>query len=244
MAMKNLKILSIAMIGILILGLTLHKVIASTQYTPEEIATHDTSTSCWVIYDNAVYDITTYLPIHNQRYSDISSWCGTDITQPFDSERKHLTTTTKNLLETFRVGTLSTATVTPTTTTDNTTSDSTQITETTTITKNNPYNLLVPVLIATILYWGHYIFAFKINKPPRVKFFNAFWNTMLLLSFIIPTLGFGVIMILQYQFPTLANSSFDFLYWHVELSLFMGIVGLFHFIKRIKIYWAQIRKNA
>ena len=227
------------MLGILILSLTLHKVIAATQYTADEVAAHDTSTSCWVIYDSTIYDITTYLPIHNQRYSNITSWCGTDITQAFDNERKHLSTTTKNLLETFRIGTLSTTTTTTTSTpaTNTTTSDSTQ-----SITKTNPYNLLIPVLIATILYWGHYIFAFKISNPPKGKFFNAFWNTMLLLSFIIPTLGFGIIMILQYQFPTLANSSFDFLYWHVELSLFMGTVGLFHFLKRIKIYWTQIKK--
>ncbi len=244
MTMKNRKTLGITILGILILGLTLHKVIASTQYTSEEVATHDTSTSCWVIYDSNVYDITTYLNIHNQRYSNITSWCGTDIAQAFDSERKHLTTTTQNLLETFRVGTLSTATETPVTTTDNTTSDPTQVTETITTTKNNPYNLLIPILIATILYWGHYIFAFKISNPPKGKFFNAFWNTMLLLSFLIPTLGFGIIMILQYQVPALANSSFNFLYWHVELSLFMGTVGLFHFLKRIKIYWTQIKKNA
>lgn len=241
-----MKTLGITILGILILGLTLHKVIAATQYTSGEVATHDTSTSCWVTYDGAVYDITTYLNIHNQRYSNITSWCGTDITQSFDNERKHLSTTTKNLLETFRIGTLSTTatTTTSTPTTNTTTSDSTQTTETISTSKNNPYNILIPVLIATILYWGHYIFAFKISNPPKGKFFNAFWNTMLLLSFLIPTLGFGIIMILQYQVPSLANSSFNFLYWHVELSLFMGTVGLFHFLKRIKIYWAQIKKNA
>ena len=237
MAMKNLKSIGITIFGILILGLTLHKVIAATQYTSEQVASHNTSTSCWMIYDDEVYDITTYLPIHNQRYSNITSWCGTDITQDFDNERKHLSTTTKNLLETFRIGTLSsTATSTSTTTTSNTT-------ENTSSTSTNPYNLLIPILIATILYWGHYIFAFKISKPQRGKFFNAFWNTMLVLSFLIPTLGFGIIMILQYQIPSLASSSFDFLYWHVELSLFMGTIGLFHFLKRIKIYWAQIKKN-
>ncbi len=236
MAMKNLKIFGITIIGILILGLTLHKVIAATQYTSDQVASHNTSASCWMIYDSTIYDITTYLPIHNQRYSNITSWCGTDITQDFDNERKHLSTTTKNLLETFRIGTLSSIN----TTTSTTTSDTT---ENTSSTSTNPYNLLIPVLIATILYWGHYIYAFKISKPQKGKFFNAFWNTMLVLSFLIPTLGFGIIMILQYQIPSLASSSFDFIYWHVELSLFMGAVGLFHFLKRIKIYWAQIKRN-
>lgn len=241
MAMKNLKNLGITIIGVLILSLTIHKVIAATQYTSEQVATHSTSANCWVIYNDAVYDITTYLPIHNQRYSNITSWCGTDITQDFDNERKHLSTTTKNLLETFKIGSLSSANTTTSTTTSTTTTSDT--TESTSSTSANPYNLLIPVLIATILYWGHYIYAFKISKPQKGKFFNAFWNTMLVLSFLIPTLGFGIIMILQYQIPSLASSSFDFLYWHVELSLFMGTVGLFHFIKRIKIYWAQIKKN-
>lgn len=246
--MKKQKLFSIIPLGLLILGLTLHNVIADTQYTSAQVSEHNSADDCWVIYEQGVYDITTYLPIHNQRYSNITSWCGTDMTDDYNKERKH-TNSTDNLLETFRVGTLTAETQ----TTETTVSDTKEVENTSTTTSNadtedqtstNPYNLLAPILIATIFYWGHYIYAFKICKPQKGKAFNAFWNTMLALSFLIPTLGFGIIMILQYQVPTLASSSFDFLYWHVELSLFMGTVGLFHFLKRIKIYWAQLKKNA
>ena len=239
--MKKLRTLGIIILGILGLGLTLHKVIAATQYTSSQVAEHSTSSSCWVIYNTGVYDITTYLTIHNQRYSNITSWCGTDITTAYDSERKH-NSSADSLLETFKIGALSSAT--NTTVDVTTTTTETQNTDTTESSKStNPYNLWVPILIATILYWGHYLYAFKISKPPKAKTFNALWNTILILSFLIPTLGFGIIMILQYQVQSLAQSQFNFLYWHVELSLLMGTVGLFHFLKRARIYLAQLKNN-
>jgi hypothetical protein len=47
----------------------------SGKITAEELAAHNTRKDCWVAYDGAVYDITSYLPMHPKM--DISEYCGT-----------------------------------------------------------------------------------------------------------------------------------------------------------------------
>lgn len=228
----------------IILPISAHFVLATTNsYTEAEVAQHNTSSSCWVIYENNVYDITTYLNIHNQRYQNITSWCGTDMTTDFDNVRKHEGSAT-TLLETFKIGALTSTTTTSTSTNTTDTSSDTATTQATTetdtttqtVTTTNPYNLLFPLILATVLYWGSLIIL-----KNNIKKFNGFWNTILLLTFVIPSLGFGIIMMLQYQYPSLANINFRFLYWHVELSVFMGALAVFHFLRRMKIYFLQVK---
>lgn len=246
--MKNIKktILTLAVITIGLISV--HKVIASTEYTESEVTQHDTSNNCWAIYEDGVYDITTYLNIHNQRYSDITSWCGTDMTADFDSVRKHQGEAT-TLLESFKVGILTTTTSAATTNTIPVTTTSEQTPpEVVTLIEEaavedieaqyNPYNLMLPLVLGILLYWGSLLIFGK-----HLKQFNAFWNTILLLTFIIPSFGFGIFMMLQYQFPALMDINFRFMYWHVELSVFMGVLGISHFIRRIKIYLMQIKKQ-
>lgn len=239
--MKNIKkfalIISVIIIGVI----SVHKVIASTEYTKTDITQHNTSNSCWVIYNNGVYDITTYLNIHNQRYENITSWCGTDITASFNSIRKHQGEAT-TLLESFKVGvitTTTTSTSTADTTQETTPSDVTTTSEQTTNKTNsyNPYNLVLPLILGIILYWGS-LLVFKKN----IKRFNAIWNTTLFVTFLIPSFGFGLFMMLQYQFPSLMDINFRFMYWHVELSVFMGVLAISHFIRRLKIYFLQLKK--
>jgi len=38
----------------------------------------------------------------------------------------------------------------------------------------------------------------------------------------------------------LYNIDFEFMYWHVELSLVMGAVAISHFIQRIVVYFKQV----
>ena len=221
--------------------LSVHKALAATTYTTNDVASHNTSNSCWVIYNGGVYDITTYLNIHNQRYQNITSWCGTDITTDFDSIRKHQGTAT-TLLETFKVGILATES----NTTSSNTQDQSSTTNTTKTQNTNPYNWIIPFITGIILYWStkYYFFSKNENKPKwaTVKNFNGFWNTLLLLFFFIPTFGFGIYMILQYTYPSLANTDFNFLYWHVELSVFMGALGISHFLQRSRTYLIEIKK--
>lgn len=248
--MKKINKILVTVVTLIIGVISVHQVIAATPYTTSDVAQHNTSSSCWAIYDNGVYDITTYLAIHNQRYYDITSWCGTDITTNFDNIAKHRGTA-QTLLESFKIGILSTSTdsksTTNTTSSDNTTNNTSTTqtdTPTTSIQAKNPYNFLLPLILGIVLYWGHHIIVFnrKTPNPKWIKAFNAFWNTLLVLTLLIPSFGFGIIMILQYQFPSLANSSFNFMYWHVELSVFMGVLAISHFIHRIRIYLIQIKK--
>jgi len=240
--MKNIKKTVVTLAVILIGLISVHKVIASTEYTESEVAQHNTTSSCWAIYENGVYDITTYLNIHNLRYSDITSWCGTDMTADFDSVRKHQGEATA-LLESFKIGVLTTTTSTSVTntipetaTSEQTTSDVLTTVEEKTI--YNPYNLVLPLILGILLYWGSLLIFGK-----HLKQFNAFWNTMLLLTFIIPSFGFGIFMMLQYQYPSLMDINFKFMYWHVELSVFMGVLGISHFIRRLKIYLMQLKQR-
>jgi hypothetical protein len=102
----------------------------------------------------------------------------------------------------------------------------------------SPYNLFLPLFSSLILYWVSYF----IFKKKSLKNFNGFWNTVLLLTFVIPSFGFGIYMMLQYRFSELREVDFDFMYWHVELSVVMGAIALSHFIQRLKQYLVQLGK--
>lgn len=237
--MKNTKKLLLILAIITIGAVSVHKVIASTEYTKAEVAQHNTSSSCWAIYENGVYDITTYLSIHNQKYEDITTWCGTDMTTSFDGVRKHLVEAT-TLLESFKIGILTTTPIDTTTGTSDTTEITNSEVKTTnnTATTYNPYNLGLPIIFGVLLYWGSLLIFKK-----HIKQFNAFWNTLLLLTFLIPSFGFGIFMILQYQFPSLMDIDFKFMYWHVEFSVLMGVLAISHFIRRSKIYLLQLKQQ-
>lgn len=232
-----------------------HQIIASSGYTKAEVAKHNTSSSCWTIYNGGVYDITTYLALHNNNYYNITPWCGTDITSNYNATGH--SAKASNLLATFKIGVLTTTpttTSTPSSTSTTKTDDDavtvTPVVETTTptvtdtnttavldvTTSHNPYNLLLPLILGIILYWGSLLIFSK-----KLKQFNAFWNTLLILTFLIPSFGFGIFMMLQYQFPSLMKIDFRFLYWHVELSVFMGVLAMSHFIRRLKIYLMQLK---
>jgi ABC-type spermidine/putrescine transport system permease subunit II len=103
---------------------------------------------------------------------------------------------------------------------------------------SSPYNLLLPLVLPLAIYWGSYL----IFKKENLKKFNGFWNTILLLTFLIPSFGFGIYMMLQYKFVKLREVDFDFMYWHVELSVVMGAIAISHFLQRIKQYLVQLKK--
>jgi hypothetical protein len=77
-----------------------------------------------------------------------------------------------------------------------------------------------------------YILAKKKVLGLNVTKFNGFWNTILLVTLLIPAMGFGIFMMIRTQKPELRDIDFDFMYWHVELSLVMGFVAIYHFIQR------------
>jgi cytochrome b involved in lipid metabolism len=225
-----------------LLLITPFTVFANEQYTESEVLEHNTPDDCWVVFEDGVYDLSVYLPDHD-KFMDIREWCGLDMTEDFktkaDAGRDHKPFSYA-LLEDYYIGEL----------VEERSEDVVEesiseyevgepvITETTNTRKEMPYNLFVPLLITLAVYWGSY-FMFK--KKNILKF-NGFWNTLLLLTFLIPSFGFGIFMMLRYRFTELREIEFDFMYWHVELSVVMGAIALSHFIQRFKQYLVQLRK--
>ncbi len=210
-------------------------------YTVEDVSSHNTDDDCWMTYDNGVYDLTEYLEDH-EKYMDISSWCGEDMTEDFETKdgtgRDHKSSSYA-LLEEFKIGDIEKNSVTTTDSVieDNPSTTSNIETDDTKEENLNPYNVIVPLLLTSFLYWGSYY----VYGKSHIKKFNGFWNTILLLTLVVPSFGFGIFMILRYSFSNLWNIDFDFMYWHVELSLFMGILGISHLIQRWKLYILQLK---
>lgn len=206
---------------------------AVVQYTQEEVGLHNTPGDCWMIFEERVYDFSEYLPNHD-KFMDIREWCGEDMTEDFKDKagigRDHKEFTYA-MLDDYYIGEVEVEAA-------ESDISITAVEEETIEEKSVPYNLLIPLLGTLVLYWGTYF----IFKKKFLKRFNAFWNTLLLLTFIIPSFGFGIYMMLQYRFPKLREVNFDFMYWHVELSVVMGVIGISHLIQRFKQYLVQLKK--
>jgi cytochrome b involved in lipid metabolism len=55
-------------------------------FTAAEIAQHASSTSCWLLIDGRVYDVTRYLRNHPGGSRTILPWCGRESTTAFATE--------------------------------------------------------------------------------------------------------------------------------------------------------------
>ena len=55
------------------------------KYTREEVAKHATEDDCWIIVDNNVYDVTSFLPEHPGSPQAILEFAGKDATEAFAS---------------------------------------------------------------------------------------------------------------------------------------------------------------
>lgn len=54
--------------------------------TKDVVALHNTSADCWMIVDNTVYNVTTYLPYHPGGPERIIPFCGNDGTNAFATQ--------------------------------------------------------------------------------------------------------------------------------------------------------------
>lgn len=221
------------------------------EYTTEEVAKHNTPDDCWMIFENKVHDFSgKHLNDHEKKYMNIEDWCGEDMTEDFQTkagEGKDHSGRVYVDLENYYIGELTTNDQ-----SSNSTSSadgSTPLTMTASKenpkpTTQNPYNFWLPALIAGsayMLYW----FAMKSNKNPKLKLlnkntFNFTFNTVMFLG-LIPSAIFGLIMIAAYSYSSIRDVDFDFLYWHVELSVAFATLILAHFLTRFKLYKAPLR---
>ena len=52
----------------------------------DEVTRHNTHESCYMIYKGGVYDFTRKLAPHKEKFLDIQSWCGKDMTPAFETK--------------------------------------------------------------------------------------------------------------------------------------------------------------
>lgn len=201
-------------------------------YSRADVSEHSSRDDCWVIFEGNVYDLTKYISNHD-RFLNIDDWCGKDMTEDFKSKGSkgvdHIPSS-YSLLDSYYIASLNDI-------------NETEINSVSREKVSNPYNMILPLLISMLAYWPVYFLIKNRKINISINKFNGFFNTILLLLLLVPALSFGIIMILRYKIPSIKEISFDFMYWHVELSLLMGFLGLNHFIQRVKMYMLQLSKK-
>jgi cytochrome b involved in lipid metabolism len=77
----------------------------STAYTSAEVATHNSSTSCWSIINGKVYDLTDWIYQHPGGPDHILSICGSDGSAAFNAQHG-VDSRVEQTLQQFYIGTL------------------------------------------------------------------------------------------------------------------------------------------
>ena len=87
---------------------------STRRITPTELARHAHSHDCWLAIDGAVYDVSTYGPLHPAEPEVLSVWCGREASAAYrtkgyaGSGRPH-SARADAMLPRYRVGTLAPA---------------------------------------------------------------------------------------------------------------------------------------
>ncbi len=225
--MKKISLLTAFLVSLIMTLLLSTNTYAQTSYTSNQVAQHNNPKDCWMIINQNVYDLTNYLTDHDSNL-DIRSWCGKDATTDYNDKNgrgQSHSSRANSLLNQYLIGILDTGgQIKPTDTLIN-------------VKTTNPvgnYNLYLP-LLGTIV---AYLFTLKVL---RRQIHNLIWDSILLLG-LIPSFGFGIIMILAKQYPWFYNfSGGNMLYNHVELSIVFGTACVMHFLLRLKIYFSQAK---
>jgi len=77
-------------------------------YSAAEVSQHASTTSCWLLIDGRVYDVTTYLRSHPGGSRTITPWCGKEATKAFATEdgRGEHSSSAYQLLDDYFLGNL------------------------------------------------------------------------------------------------------------------------------------------
>lgn len=105
--------ISVVTLGILLAGCATQNVSTPVpspspvppSYTMAEVAKHATKEDCWMVINNVVYDVTSYIPDHPT--PTIDKGCGKEATAMFEKIKKHEGRATEMLSE-YDIGTLKT----------------------------------------------------------------------------------------------------------------------------------------
>jgi len=102
------------------------------------------------------------------------------------------------------------------------------------------YNFLEIFFITLLIYFGGKFLARKSDISIGQE--RKFWNTLLLVSFI-GSAGTGMILVFIRDYHWFRSINFKFLFWHVEFSIAMALLGIFHALWHLKYYLLIFKKK-
>ena len=102
------------------------------------------------------------------------------------------------------------------------------------------YNFLEIFFVALLIYLGGKFLARKLEISSCKE--KKFWNVLLLISFI-GSAGTGMILVFIRDYDWFRSINFNFLFWHVEFSIVMTLLGIFHALWHLKYYLLIFKKK-
>lgn len=95
------------------------------------------------------------------------------------------------------------------------------------------YNFLEIFWVTLLIYF----FAKFLTRKLKINLCKEkkFWNVFLLISFV-GSAGMGVILVFIRDYNWFKFINFNFLFWHVEFSIVMALLGIFHTLWHLKYY--------
>lgn len=102
------------------------------------------------------------------------------------------------------------------------------------------YNFFEIFFITLLIYFSGKFLAQKLKISLARE--RKFWNTLLLISFI-GSAGTGMILVFIRDFEWFKSIKFNFLFWHVEFSIVMALLGVIHTLWHLKYYLSIFRKQ-
>lgn len=78
------------------------------EYTLQEVSTHNTEQSRWIVVDGLVYDVTDFINHHPGGKAPFEKYAGTDATSKFKSVKNHTNPGVTTVLSTLCIGKLKT----------------------------------------------------------------------------------------------------------------------------------------
>jgi len=100
------------------------------------------------------------------------------------------------------------------------------------------YNFLEIFFVSLLIYFGGKFLARKLEISSCKE--KKFWNVFLLISFI-GSAGTGMILVFIRDYDWFRAINFNFLFWHVEFSIVMTLLGIFHALWHLKYYLSIFR---
>jgi len=100
------------------------------------------------------------------------------------------------------------------------------------------YNFLEIFFITLLIYFGGKFLARKSEISVCQE--RIFWNILLLVSFI-GSAGTGMILVFIRDYNWFMSINFNFLFWHVEFSIAMALLGIFHAFWHLKYYLSILK---